>query len=45
MTLNLMRGIDFWLGIPLTFLLTIVDRLRRLVGLSADPGDAQRHKL
>jgi ADP-heptose:LPS heptosyltransferase len=32
-----MRAIDYWVGIPLTFLLTIVHRILRLVGLTASP--------
>jgi ADP-heptose:LPS heptosyltransferase len=40
-----MRAIDFWVGIPLTFLLTVVDRARRVVGLAASPAGAPRHIL
>jgi ADP-heptose:LPS heptosyltransferase len=40
-----MRAIDFWVGIPLTFLLTVVDRLWRLVGLGASPVGAPRNIL
>jgi len=32
-----MRAIDYWAGIPLTFLLTIVYRVQRLIGLAAPP--------
>jgi ADP-heptose:LPS heptosyltransferase len=31
---NLMRAIDYWAGIPLTFLLTIVYRIQRFLGLA-----------
>ena len=37
-----MRAVDFWVGIPLTFLLTLVYRLQRLVGLAASPEGAPR---
>jgi ADP-heptose:LPS heptosyltransferase len=33
---NTMRAVDFWVGIPLCFLLTLVFRLQRLLGLN-DP--------
>ena len=26
-----MRAIDFWVGVPLTFLLTVVQRIRRVI--------------
>jgi hypothetical protein len=29
-----MRAIDYWVGIPLAFLLTIVYRVQRLIGLA-----------
>jgi ADP-heptose:LPS heptosyltransferase len=32
-----MRAIDYWLGIPLVFLLTLVCRVQRLIGLAASP--------
>jgi ADP-heptose:LPS heptosyltransferase len=32
-----MRAIDYWVGIPLAWLLTLVCRLQRLVGLAASP--------
>jgi ADP-heptose:LPS heptosyltransferase len=32
-----MRAIDYWVGIPLAFLLTIVARVQRLLGLAASP--------
>jgi ADP-heptose:LPS heptosyltransferase len=40
-----MRVIDYWVGIPLTFLLTIVSRLRRLVGLAPSPAGRPRNIL
>jgi ADP-heptose:LPS heptosyltransferase len=42
---NLMRAIDFWVGIPLTFLLTVADRIQRLVGRATPPAGAPRHIL
>jgi ADP-heptose:LPS heptosyltransferase len=40
---DLMRGIDYWVGIPLTFLLTILYRIQRLAGLARSPdGRPQR---
>lgn len=32
-----MRAIDYWVGIPLVFLLTIVSRIQRAIGLAASP--------
>jgi ADP-heptose:LPS heptosyltransferase len=40
-----MRAIDFWVGIPLTFLFTVVDRIQRLVGLGAAPAGRPRNIL
>jgi ADP-heptose:LPS heptosyltransferase len=40
-----MRAIDFWVGIPLTFLLTLAYRIQRLVGLAAPPVGAPRNIL
>jgi len=40
-----MRAIDYWIGVPLTFLLTIVWRLQRLVGLAASPDGRPRNIL
>jgi ADP-heptose:LPS heptosyltransferase len=40
-----MRAVDFWVGIPLTFLLTVADRIKRLVGLAASPAGAPRNIL
>jgi ADP-heptose:LPS heptosyltransferase len=42
---NLMRAIDYWVGIPLVFLLTVFDRLRRLAGLGAAPDGRPRRIL
>jgi ADP-heptose:LPS heptosyltransferase len=40
-----MRAIDYWVGIPLVFLATLVDRLRRLVGLAGSPAGKPRNIL
>ena len=40
-----MRAIDFWVGIPLTFFLTVVFRLKRLVGLAPSPAGRPRNIL
>jgi len=40
-----MRAIDFWVGIPLTFCLTVVCRVQRFLGLSASPAGAPRNIL
>jgi ADP-heptose:LPS heptosyltransferase len=32
-----MRAIDFWVGVPLTFLLTVLLRIQRFVGLAVGP--------
>ena len=42
---KLMRTLDFWVGIPLTFLLTAIDRALRLVGLAASPDGRPRNIL
>jgi ADP-heptose:LPS heptosyltransferase len=34
---DLMRAIDYWVGIPLVFLLTLVARVQRLIGLATSP--------
>ena len=44
-TANLMRAIDFWIGIPLTLLLTVVYRLQRLMGLAGSPDGRPRNIL
>jgi ADP-heptose:LPS heptosyltransferase len=40
-----MRAIDFWVGIPLTWLLTVAFRIQRLVGLAAVPNGRPRNIL
>ena len=40
-----MRAVDFWVGIPLTFLLTALYRLQRIVGLAGSPVGAPRNIL
>jgi ADP-heptose:LPS heptosyltransferase len=40
-----MRAIDFWVGIPLTFLFTAVHRVTRLVGLAPGAAGSPRHIL
>jgi ADP-heptose:LPS heptosyltransferase len=40
-----MRAVDFWAGIPLAFLLTLVYRLQRLLGLAPSPSGPPRHIL
>ena len=42
---DLMRAIDYWVGIPLVFFLTIVSRIQRLVGLAASPAGRPRNIL
>jgi ADP-heptose:LPS heptosyltransferase len=42
---NLMRALDYWVGIPLTFLLTVAHGVRRLLGLAASPAGAPRNIL
>ena len=37
MNVNLMRAIDYWVGIPLVFLLTLVSRVQRVIGLASSP--------
>jgi ADP-heptose:LPS heptosyltransferase len=34
---NLMRTVDFWIGIPLCFLLTVLNRIQRAIGVAASP--------
>jgi ADP-heptose:LPS heptosyltransferase len=34
---DLMRAIDYWVGIPLVFLLTLVSRVQRFIGLATSP--------
>ena len=40
-----MRAIDYWVGIPLAFLLTIVCRVQRLIGLATSPAGRPRNIL
>ena len=40
-----MRAIDYWVGIPLVFLLTIVDRVQRFIGLATSPAGRPRNIL
>ena len=40
-----MRAIDYWVGIPLVFLVTVIDRLRRLAGLAPSPAGRPRNIL
>ena len=42
---NLMRAIDFWVGIPLAFCLTVICRVQRFLGLAASPAGAPRNIL
>jgi ADP-heptose:LPS heptosyltransferase len=43
---NTMRRIDFWAGVPISFLLTLADRLLRLAGVGhARPGERPRNVL
>ncbi len=40
-----MRVIDYWVGIPLVFLLTIVCRVQRFIGLASSPAGRPRNIL
>jgi ADP-heptose:LPS heptosyltransferase len=40
-----MRALDFWVGVPLTFLLTILHRVRRVVAFAEAPPPAPRNIL
>ena len=40
-----MRAIDYWVGIPLAFLLTIVSRVQRFIGLATSPVGRPRNIL
>jgi ADP-heptose:LPS heptosyltransferase len=42
---NLMRAIDYWVGIPLVFLVTVFDRFRRLTRLATSPVGRPRNIL
>jgi ADP-heptose:LPS heptosyltransferase len=41
----MMRAIDYWVGVPLAFLLTIVHRVQRLIGLAGSAAGRPRHIL
>jgi len=45
LTANVMRWIDFWIGIPLCCLLTLVRRIRHLLGLDGVPTGQPRNIL
>jgi ADP-heptose:LPS heptosyltransferase len=45
LTADLMRAVDYWIGIPLAFLLTIVARVQRLIGLAGSPAGRPRNIL
>jgi ADP-heptose:LPS heptosyltransferase len=45
LNVNLMRAIDYWVGIPLVFLLTIVSRVQRLLGLAKSQAGKPRNIL
>jgi len=40
-----MRAIDFWIGIPICFLLTVVYRIQRLFGFQREPASAPENIL
>ncbi len=40
-----MRAIDYWVGVPLAWLLTLVYRIQRLIGLAASPDGRPRNIL
>lgn len=40
-----MRAIDYWVGIPLVFLLTLAYRVQRLIGLAGSPSGKPRNIL
>ena len=42
---DLMRAIDYWVGIPLVFLLTLVSRVQRFIGLASSPVGGPRNIL
>ncbi len=37
-----MRAVDYWVGIPLVFLLTLVNRVQRIIGLAGSPAGRPR---
>ena len=42
---DLMRALDYWVGIPLVFLLTLVSRVTRVIGLAASPAGTPQNIL
>src|SRR6476620_4189629 len=42
---DLMRAIDYWVGVPLVFLLTLVYRVQRFIGLATSPVGRPRNIL
>jgi ADP-heptose:LPS heptosyltransferase len=42
---DLMRAIDYWVGIPLVFLLTLLSRVQRFIGLAGSPAGRPRNIL
>jgi len=42
---DLMRAIDYWVGIPLVFLVTLVSRVQRFIGLATSPAGRPRNIL
>jgi ADP-heptose:LPS heptosyltransferase len=42
---NLMRAIDYWVGVPLVFFLTVVYRIQRALGLAGPPDGKPRNIL
>ena len=40
-----MRAIDYWVGIPLVFLLTLIYRVQRVIGLAGSPAGKPRNIL
>ena len=42
---DLMRAIDYWVGIPLVFLFTLVSRVQRFIGLATSPVGRPRNIL
>jgi len=45
MNLDLMRAIDYWVGIPLLYVLTLVSRVQRFIGLATLPVGRPRNIL
>jgi ADP-heptose:LPS heptosyltransferase len=42
---DLMRAIDYWVGIPLVLILTLVSRVQRFIGLATSPAGRPRNIL